>query len=483
VPRVRVPALLLLALAVGPGCGGRPPARPDGAVVVVVDALRADHLGCYGYQRPTSPSIDALAAGGTRFVQAISPAPWTLPAMATLWTGLLPAVHGAMQASDMHAWMADRSTFRPTSVLDASRTTLAEVLRDHGFATAAFVGGSYPSAVFGMAQGFETFVDEGLFGPRMQVEALWRWLDTERPTRFFAYLHMMSVHSPYQPPVADLHAMPHDGTRAAEVRALLAEEQRRWAAVDFDPEYAGTIDGSWTTLEKIRRSGHLPPERDVTHLAALYDRGIRYTDHWIGEVAAGLEARGLSGSTMVVVTADHGEELGDHGRLEHTRTFYEEMMRVPLVVVAPGLGAGRVVQAQVGLVDLFPTLLDLLAVPYDGPVQGISLLPALEGKPLPEREMVGEASQVSGLRALRSPTHKYVAGSQGEELYDLRDDPAERRNLCLPDPGACAPFRERLRAREEESAALLARSGLPPPPDAAIDAEMRQRLRALGYAN
>jgi arylsulfatase A-like enzyme len=477
----RVPALLLIALVVAAGCNrGGGPARPDSVVVVVVDALRADHLGCYGYQRPTSPSIDALAARGTRFAQAISPAPWTLPAVSTLWTGLLPAVHGAMQASDMHAWMADRSGFRPTSVLDASRTTLAEVLRDHGFATAAFVGGSYPSAVFGMAQGFETFVDEGLFGPRMQVEALWKWLDAARPARFLAYLHMMSVHSPYQPPVADPHAMP-SGSRAAEVRALLAEERRQWAAVDFDPDYAGTIDGSWGTMERIRHSGRLPPERDLAHLVALYDQGIRYTDHWIGELAVGLEARGLSGSTVVVVTADHGEEFGDHGRLEHTRTFYEEMMRVPLVIADPGLGAGRIVEAQVGLVDLFPTLLDLLAVRYEGLVQGISLRPALEGRPLPEREMVGEASQVSGLRALRTSTHKYVVGIQGEELYDLSDDPGERRNLCRPDPAPCASFRARLRAREDESAAFLARSGLPPPPAAVIDAGMRQRLRALGY--
>jgi arylsulfatase A-like enzyme len=420
-----------------------------------------------------------LAARGTRFAQALSPAPWTLPAMATLWTGLLPAVHGAMQASDMHAWIERRPGFQPTSVLADSRTTLAEVLRAQGLATAAFVSGSYPSAVFGMGQGFETFVDHGLFGPRMQVEALWSWLDQAPRPRFFAYLHVMSVHSPYQPPGPDLREMP-PGKEGVAVRAALAEERRRWAELAFDPDYQGSIDGSWQTLAELRRVG-LPPPADLAHLVALYDQGIRYTDHWIGELAAGLEARGLASTTLLIVTADHGEELGEHGGLEHTRTFYEEVMRIPLVVLAPGLPSGQVVTTQVGLMDVFPTVLDVLGVSYDGPVQGISLRPALEGHPLPERDMVGEASQVAGRRALRTPTHKFIVGMQGEELYDLTRDPAERQNLCAPDAAPCAPFRERLAAQEAVSLAVRAQANLPAPDTAVINAETRRKLEALGY--
>ncbi|HWP64851.1 MAG TPA: sulfatase-like hydrolase/transferase [Candidatus Limnocylindria bacterium] len=468
-------AIAILTLA---GCGGRPAPPYDNVVVVVIDALRADHLGCYGYARPTSPAIDALAERGTRFEQAVTPSPWTLPAMATLWTGLLPAVHGAVQASDMHAWVRGEG-FQPTAVLDVSRTTLAEVLSEHGLATAGFVAGSYPSAVFGMGQGFDTFVDRGLFGPRMQVEALWAWLESAAPARFFAYLHIMSVHSPYEAPSADPRAIPA-GERGAAVRALLAEERRRWAALAFDPEYAGTLDGSWATLQQIRRSERLPAPRDLAHLVALYDQGIRYTDHWVGELVAGLEARGLARSTFVVLTADHGEELGEHGGLEHTRTFYDEVMRVPLVVVAPGM-APRVVTTQVGLLDVFPTVLDLLGITPPVPVQGLSLRPALEGQALPERDMLGEASQVSGLAALRTARHKYVVGSHGEELYDLRADPAERHNLCAAERAPCIPFRERLAAARARSAAFRARHPLPAPDAAVIDDDTRRRLRALGY--
>ena len=471
---------LLGAILLVAGCGTHHGPPYENAVIVVIDALRADHLGCYGYGRATSPSIDELAAQGTRFAQAVSPAPWTLPAMATLWTGLLPAVHGARQASDMHAWIARAPRFRPTSVLDASRTTLAEVLGAHGVATAAFVAGSYPSAVFGMNQGFETFVDHGLFGPRMQIEALWSWLDQAPRPRFFAYLHVMSVHSPYQAPTVDPRDVP-PGKQAA-VAAVLAEEHRRWSALSFDPDYKGPVDGSWGSMRELRLKG-LPPTADLAHLVALYDQGIRYTDHWIGELAAGLEARGLAGTTLLVVTADHGEELGDHGGLEHTRTFYEEVMRIPLIVRAPGLPSGQVVTAPVGLVDLFPTVLDVLAVPYDGLVQGISLRPALEGHPLPERDMVGEASQVLDLRALRTPTHKFIVGTQGEELYDLRRDPAERQNLCAADATPCAPFRERLAAHDAQSTALRTRANLPAPEAAVVDGETRRKLQALGYQN
>jgi len=159
------------------------------------------------------------------------------------------------------------------------------------------------------------------------------------------------------------------------------------------------------------------------------------------------------------------------------------VMRVPLIVVAPGLPPGQVVTSQVGLVDVFPTVLDVLGVSYDGPEQGISLRPALEGRSLPERDMIGEASQVDGLRALRTPTHKFISGITGEQLYDLQRDPGERQNLCDPDATPCVPYRDRLAALQAQSAAVLAKTNLPAAKAAVINDETRRRLEALGYQN
>jgi arylsulfatase A-like enzyme len=471
----RAPARLLLAILSLAGCGARPGPPYDNAVIVVVDALRADHLSCYGHPRPTSPSIDALAARGTRFAQAVSPAPWTLPAMATLWTGLLPSVHGAMRASDMHAWIEGRPNFRPTSVLDDSRTTLAEVLRAHGVATAAFVAGSYPSAVFGMNQGFETFVDRGLFGPRMQVEALWSWLDATPHPRFFAYLHVMSVHSPYEPPTPDLRAMP-PGEQGAAVSAALVEERRRWTELAFDPEYAGAIDGSWQTLQQIKRLG-LPPPPDLAHLVALYDQGIRYTDHWIGELAAGLEARGLAGTTLLIITADHGEELGDHGGIAHGRTVWNEVLHIPLAVKFPKGGRPAALPARIERVtqtiDLYPGLLR---------AAGLEPGPGIAGHdpfaPAARQEIA--FAQAPGIWSLLDFPLKVVVFEKKRRaaLFDLVADRGEKVDLAA---ARGDELRRLVRLGEGLQKVLPKLGAAEPESDLALDPEMVEQLRSLGY--
>lgn len=186
--RLRLGAVLLILCS---ACQKPAAEPPSGVVFVLLDALRADRLGCYGNPQDTSPNLDALARDSTIFLNAIAPAPWTLPTMASIWTSLNPSVHGATRMSNL----LDANA-RPVGVLDESRTTLAEVLRDEGFKTAAFIDGSYPRKAFGMAQGFDVFVDATLPGIRLNVEALFDWLDRERPERFFAYIHTVDVRSP-----------------------------------------------------------------------------------------------------------------------------------------------------------------------------------------------------------------------------------------------------------------------------------------------
>lgn len=452
-------------------------------VFVLVDALRADHLGCYGYERPTSPSLDAVARVGTRFAKAITPAPWTLPAMATVWTSLYPSVHGATTRSNIQQWLQDREHFRPVSVLGDGHVTLAEVLQSEGFATAAFVDGSYPRRVFGFDQGFDTFIQEGWPGIRMKVEAALEWLDRTRPRRFFLYIHTVQVHSPYRAPQRRGFRLDSDNAHERRVAKGLSEGRERYAGYNFDPDYRGDVDGSWRSLDLLRQSSR-PPEPDLRHLIALYDQGIAYTDYWLGRLVAGLQERGLQQKTALVVTADHGDEFFEHGGLEHGDTLYDELLSVPLIIRVPGVGEGVVVQEQVGLIDLMPTVLDLLAINYRGPMQGASLMPALRGQIIPPRTLFAEATMSGNVKASRTNDWKYLRrdGGSREELYDLRRDPTESNNLCAEERSRCAPHAEEMRRWEEEMRSASLRLGLPDAGPAKLDARTRERLRALGYA-
>jgi arylsulfatase A-like enzyme len=267
-----------------------------------------------------------------------------------------------------------------------------------------------------------------------------------------------------------------------EQRRALAEERTRYTAVDFDPDYDGRVDGSIAALQGIR-SGTLPVSpRDVEHLVALYDRGVAYVDGWIGRLTEELARRGLLDRTLLLVTADHGEELFEHQGSEHGRTFYEEVMRVPLILRVPGLGRGRTIAEQVAHVDVLPTVLDLLGVRSTLFVQGRSLRPLVAGDALPERPVLGEAAQTPGLYAIRTSRWKYVSDPFGKQaLYDLVADAGERTNLCAAKPALCAPFAAALEAWKAENAGARARLALPAPAPAAVDAATDEKLRALGY--
>jgi arylsulfatase A-like enzyme len=473
---------LILILPVSAGCS-RPAPVPRNAVIVVIDALRADHLGCYGYQRPTSPHIDALAATATRFVNGISTTPWTLPSMATLMTSLYPRVHGATVPSNVVACEMGAASCRPRTVLDESRLTLAEVLQRHGFATAAFVPGhGYTSRAFGFGQGFGTFVDDRIEAPFM-IEGFAQWLDRALPNRFFAYLHLTEVHAPYTGPSPTRYpADSPDPTQRARAQTI-AEEIRRYRGFAFDPGYQGTMDGS---LDAIQRLG---PERlkkigsrDLEHLVALYDQGIAYVDYWIGRLVEELDRRGLRENTIVFLAADHGDELHDHGGFDHGATFYDEMMRVPYILRVPHLGEGRVVDDQVGLIDVMPTLVDLLGAGDTLDAQGRSVRPLLSGGALPERTLFGEAAMIPGLVASRTNQWKYIRPSGAPpELYDLRADPRETLNLCAQDGDRCKPFAEQMHAWEIEMQRVKEQRALATPKTAVIDEQTHERLRELGY--
>ncbi len=415
--------------------------RPEGwnLLLVVLDTLRADRLGCYGYERPTSPHLDALAAGSVRFTTVVSQSSWTRPSIRSLLDGLYPQSHGGLASPP-----------------------LAEVLWEHGYRTQARTGGAQLAYQFGFSRGFER-------------QAIERWvratdgvvenLEANRSRRHFLFLHTYEIHDPYE---------------------------HRELAAGMDPGRVGEVFRR-ATLARLGRD-LTPGER--AYVEALYDSGIRYTDAQLGRLFARLDERGLLERTLVVVTSDHGEEFWEHGGWGHGHPMYEHQSRVPLIVRLPdgmaaalGLQAGpRVVRQQVRLVDLYPTILDLLGVPLEHRVQGRSLRPLLAGRRLPAVDAFSESTYWGPIevKALRSERFKYLRGipkrpagadHQGwEALYDLARDPAETADV----QGENGRELTRMRTLVDH---ILARGSTAPeaPLPENADPELLEQLRSLGY--
>lgn len=422
-------ALALVAVLAASGC--RKLAPRWNVVLVTFDTTRADHLGCYGYAAARTPTVDRLAAEGVLFENAYSSVPLTAPSHATMLTGKFPMAHG----------VRDNGLF----VLGPEQHSLAEILKERGYRTAAAVGGFPLVARYGLNQGFDVYddrltpvYDRPLAGgaPRRRTfefeerraarvnEAVFDWLGAERREPFFLWVHYYDPHRPMNPPV------PYD--------QLFADKP-------YDGEIAYADESLGTLLDRLKRDG-------------LYER------------------------TLVVFTADHGEGLNEHKELTHSYLLYDTTLHVPLIVRVPGLAGGRRVAGRVRLVDLAPTVLDALDVPVPAEMQGRSLEPMLRGDSGARAERTHYAETLSPrlsqnwgeLRALYEGPWKYVHGPK-PELFDLAADPKELRNLFAARPDQAAAMREAL-------GGFLKRNS---PPGGSrmspVDDETRARLQALGY--
>jgi len=441
-------AMAAIVLAVS-GCGrnggdaGTSEVAPlDGPniILISVDTLRPDHLGCYGYERETSPRIDALAAEGAVFENAISSTSWTLPAHAALFTGLADSVPGCYDTDKQ---------------LDPSRVTMAERLSALGYDTVGFFSGPYLHPVFGLGQGFDEYEDcssyerlsletvaktgsieaaridrashEDITNPRV-YERVSAWLETTARTPddgaaarpFFMFIHMWDVHFDYIPPA------PYDTM--------------------FDPDYEGTIDGA-----NFFFNDRINPQmsaRDLEHVIALYDGEIAWTDDHIGRILDDVERLGLTGDTIVALVSDHGTEFFEHGGKIHRRTLYDEVIRIPLIIRYPGhVTPGARHDEQVRLIDVMPTLLDLAGADRPGDVMGQSLVPVLAGGTLgPDTIAISELFTVGReLRSFRRSGGKLISDEKAGQIamFDLRSD-----------PGESAPFHD-VSAEDEWVQALL----------------------------
>ncbi|MFN7941454.1 MAG: sulfatase [Thermoanaerobaculia bacterium] len=428
-------------------------AGPPNVVVYLVDTLRADHLGCYGYARPTSPRVDAFAREAALFTGARAQSSWTRPTVASIVTGLYPPTHGAMD--------------RANRIPDAA-TTLAERLRALGYATAFVTTNANTSARFGFAQGVDDFryMQERRNSAGFHVASAkvteWAlpWLerrDRERP--FLLFLHTTDPHAPYLPP---------------------EEFRRRLAADVADPDL-----GLRRTLAKLQ-SGKLPAAELLPQEIHLYDAEIAANDDSFGELLDFLARQGLLDDSIVVFVADHGEEFLEHGKVEHGKTLYEEQLRVPLLVRLPrGESGGRRIDGTAEQVDLVPTILEAIGAPADPALPGRSLLPSIRGRAelgrhpsfawLDRLSYAFAAVEASGSKLIRATDGDRPSWRDPLELYELIADPGERTNRVRLDRVTRVFLESQLRLATARAKPTFA------PQDAPLDAETEKALRALGY--
>ena len=486
----------LLVLSCGPGEPRRYPSElrtPYANLILIsIDTTRADRLSLYGNARPTTPELDRLSADSIVFDQAHSTAPSTAPSHMSMMTGWLPTAHGVMNFVHMPKAAGQRKgsgrLIRQT--LPAGIPTLAERLQDEGYATAGFTGGGNTSKLLGFGRGFDTYDGGGQTGldrtGRGDFGRAIEWIRKESEKRhpFFAFLHTYIPHSPYLPPpgFSGRYDPGYDGDM-----------------LTFDDVYGpdgkkprgGTDKGFWKSVDRESLA-------DQRQLLARYDEEIGYADSLLGKLMRSFERFGLLEDTLIVVTSDHGEEFNEHGGFMHHAKLWEELLHVPLVLRFPqARGGGRRIAAPVSLVDLSATLLDALGVESADPAPGESWLPRIEGhRPFREGPIVGEFIRKSDrdektgkwapksyLRSVQlgryKLVHRFYDGELGEELYDLEEDPGERRNRVYDKSlGATLEKLRDVAARVERESVSRR---LPMAKGGAVGGRTEQQLRELGY--
>jgi len=470
---------LLAALAAGasrlvpPPAPPTPPSRaaaPAGVpnvLLLMIDTLRADHLSCYGYTGGRTPRIDGLAAAGLRFANTFSQASWTRPSVATILTGLYPASHGAVHKADI---LPDRVD------------TLAELLARGGYHTVGFADNVNVSGAFNFQQGFDEFryLAPSFFFAASEAAAqltLYNGLRLVRE-RFFA--HAVDVHHYYQP--AEVVT--------AEVKTWLASPAARHEPFfvfahymdPHDPYFVHPFNGEGYA----RVANPNPPASVADFYRKLYDGEIAYLDEQLGVLFDDLRARGLYDRTLIVLTADHGEEFQEHGGWWHGTTLYDEQIHVPLIVKPPaGAGGGRVVDEFATSLDIVPTVLTSARLSVPALLAGHPL--PLDGGAPPARASVFAEEDLEGnvLQAVRTRDWKYIAANPGnprglppEALFELGHDPGEQSNVQAAQPAQ----KETMRAELGRSV-LEARAHAGKTEQRGVDAATTERLRALGYVN
>lgn len=391
---------VLVGLAVI-GCGKKGNSEPPNIILISIDTLRRDRLSGDGYRRNTTPFLDRLAAKGCVFNACCSTSSWTVPAMASLFTGLYPRTHGVK-----HGVVHEKEIVSQETLSD-SFTTLAEALKRAGYHTFGISTNGHVTRETGMAQGFDDFTELWfLDAPRAQEAALKLKSRLKESRPYFFWIHYFDPHAPYRA------RLPWIKDYAADMELV-----RVWKGI---------------TIKKLRRRKKeiVGQPAVLTALVDLYDSEINYTDLFLRKLWEGVLE---SPRALVVVTADHGEAFLEHGHIGHGKTLFEELVRVPLIVVLPeGEGGGRKISSPVSIVDIYPTILNWAGIALPPGLEGKSLLPYLRGEAPDRGPVYCELQRGRRLEAVRSGDWKLIRKIKKKKrqlLFNLRDDPGEKKNL------------------------------------------------------
>ncbi|MCA9243756.1 MAG: sulfatase-like hydrolase/transferase [Phycisphaerales bacterium] len=477
-------ALLLAGTAGCPKNGGEPngktvekpligrlakDARQPNIIFILIDTLRADRVGACGSKRGLTPNLDAIAAEGLVFDDAVAAAPWTLPSVGSLFTSYYPSVHKAVSYSEIaknqkvvEAAMAQHRPPPQVSVLQDELQTLAETMQLMRFETAAFSANGFIQAEYGFGQGFETFVNawqpeqNSIPAPNVIAPAL-KWLDGRKNTAkpFFMYLHFMDVHGPYNADAKYMDPQMAKFDQAPPTTRISVDEFNRINAYMRKPP---------EPLTQNQAEYFAKYQRYREYWEARYDAGVAEMDDYLGQLKAALQERGVWDDAYVIIIADHGEALNDHAGLwEHGYSQFQTDLSVPIVLRWPEVVPTGHVSTRVSLMDVMPTLIDQFGDADISALQGHSLVPLFPGNPGDaERPHFSEALKFwggEGLdgKAIFDGQWKYVEAPISDDrlgayLFDLSKDPGETTNLARNEPTIAS----RLKSTLDEQVALNA---------------------------
>ena len=392
-------------------------------ILVSFDALQAAHVGSLGYKRNITPTIDAMAKEGINFTRNISTASWTVPASMTWFTGVYPSEHRLTNKFSVFNPPAGNKLSN-LKELSPELVTLAEVLKENGYATGGFTGNAGVSGFFGYGQGFDQyFFEKGKFGSMgVSIPKALDWLKENKGRKFFMFLHGYDMHG---------QNVPVEGF------------DYRFVDKGYDKKFTGSAQEQEALREEgLEKGSATLRDEDVKFWRAIYDEKIQRTDAKFKGFLNEMKTLGLMDKTIFVLTSDHGTEFHEHKRFDHGFSLYDELIHVPLVIKLPKLKAGKVVSDQISSIDVMPTILDLLDVKVSEKLKkqmrGASLVPALKGKAV-TKDVYSETDyrQYTYKRSLITKEgwkFIYTLENKGRELYNLKKDPKELKNLVEQEP-------------------------------------------------